>query len=226
MESENNLHPTRIIITDDGSNSLFSEKFRENYHSGFGAITESRHIFINNGLKRVSVDKISILEVGFGTGLNCLLTFLEFSNSFREVRYDTIEPYPINPYLLYKLNYPSLLMGDAKELYNSIISSTWDVEVSINSCCKLRKINQKIQDFDFSNSYQLVYFDAFSPDIQPEMWSEDNFKKISDAMLPQGILVTYSCKGTVKRALKAVGFVIKKLPGPPGKREILLAKKI
>jgi len=224
--SEKYLHPTRIILTDDGSNSLYSEKFNENYHSSFGAITESSHIFINNGLKRITADKINILEVGFGTGLNCLLTFLELSNSFQMVRYETIEPYPIKPAILYQINYPSLLSSDAKELYDLIISSIWNNEVNIKSHGKLRKFHQKIEDFDFCRTYHLVYFDAFSPDIQPEMWSEAIFRKIYDAMLPEGILVTYSCKGTVKRTLKSVGFTIQKLAGPPGKREMLLAKKI
>jgi tRNA U34 5-methylaminomethyl-2-thiouridine-forming methyltransferase MnmC len=224
--SDNFIHPTRIILTDDGSNSLFSEKFKENYHSGFGAITESRHIFINNGLKWVTADPIHILEVGFGTGLNCLLTFLELFNSFRQVRYEAIEAYPINPALLYQLNYPSMLGEDAKEIYNSIISSNWDIEVSIKSTLKIRKITKKIEDFNFSTTYQLVYFDAFSPEIQPEMWSEAIFKKIYDSMSVDGILITYSCKGIVKRALKSVGFAIEKLAGPPGKREILMAKKI
>jgi tRNA U34 5-methylaminomethyl-2-thiouridine-forming methyltransferase MnmC len=224
--SDINLHPTKIILTGDGSNSLFSEKFKENYHSGFGAITESSHIFINNGLMRVSADQIQIFEVGFGTGLNCLLTFLKISNSYQQVRYDTIERYPIAPSILSNLNYPLVLEDEAGKIYNSIISSTWDNLITINSSCKLKKINQNIQDFEFTNSYHLVYFDAFSPTIQPEMWSEDIFKKLFDAILPEGLLLTYSCKGTVKRVLKSVGFSIFKLPGPPGKREFLLAKKI
>jgi tRNA U34 5-methylaminomethyl-2-thiouridine-forming methyltransferase MnmC len=224
--SDINLHPTKIILTGDGSNSLFSEKFNENYHSCFGAITESRHIFINNGLMRVSADQIQIFEVGFGTGLNCLLTFLKIYNSYQQVRYDTIEPFPIAPSILSNLNYPLFLEDEADKIYNSIISSTWDNLITINSSCKLKKIKQNIEDFEFINSYHLVYFDAFSPTIQPEMWSEDIFKKLFDAMLPEGILLTYSCKGIVKRALKAVGFSIFKLPGPPGKREFLLAKKI
>lgn len=226
MVSNKDIHPTRIILTADGSNTLFSEKFGENYHSSYGAITESRHIFINNGLKRVSADQINILEVGFGTGLNCLLTFLESINTFQLVRYDAIEPYPIEPNLLSNLNYPFMLGEESVKIYNSIISCNWNIEVSINYYCKLRKIAEKVKDFEFYNAYHIVYFDAFSPDIQPEMWTETIFKKIYDAMLPEGILLTYSCKGLVKRALKSTGFSITKLTGPPGKREILLAKKI
>lgn len=220
-----NFHPIRVISTEDGSNSLFSEKFKENYHSTFGAITESRHIFINNGLKRVTAEKINILEVGFGTGLNCLLTFLETRNSFQMVRYDTIEPFPVDPAILSRLNYTDYLERDAKEIYNSIISCIWDDNVSLKNNFILHKSGKKIQNFDFLNSYQLVYYDAFSPDIQPEMWSDDVFKKIYDVLLPDGILVTYSCKGMVKRAMKSAGFVTEKLPGPPGKREMLIAKK-
>lgn len=226
MVSEKDLHPTRIILTDDGSHSLFSEKFKENYHSGFGAITESRHIFINNGLKRVLTDKINLLEVGFGTGLNCLLTFLDIYNSYQQVCYTAIEPYPIAPSLLSNLNYPDILGNESIEIYNSIISSTWDKETEINTSCSLTKISKNIEEIELNNSYHLVYFDAFSPDIQPEMWSEAIFKKLYDALLPDGMLLTYSCKGIVKRALKSVGFSIDKLPGPPGKREILMAKKI
>ena len=219
------LHPAKLILTGDGSNSLFSEKFKENYHSVFGAITESQHIFINNGLKRILADHIHILEVGFGTGLNCLLTILELSNSFLEVRYDAIEPFPLNPVQLSTLNYTSKLEENSIEIYNSIISCIWDEDAHISDTFILRKINKKLEDFDPKNSYHLVYFDAFSPEVQPEMWSEANFKKIYDAILPEGILMTYSCKGDVKRALKSVGFSIYKLPGPPGKREILMAKK-
>lgn len=220
------IQPTKIILTDDGSNSLFSEKFKENYHSVFGAITESRHIFINNGLKRISANKINILEVGFGTGLNCLLTFLEIYNTYHKVRYDTIDPFPLNEVILSNLNYPAKLGKESIEIYNSIISSAWEEDISINDSFILRKINKKLEEFVPKITYQLVYFDAFSPEIQPEMWSVTNFKKIYDAMMPEGLLLTYSCKGDVKRALKSAGFSISKLPGPPGKREILMAKKI
>lgn len=216
----------KIILTADGSHSLFSERFRENYHSTFGAITESRHIFINNGLKRISADQINILEVGFGTGLNCLLTFLEIYNTYQKVRYDAIDPFPINEVILSNLNYPAKLGKESKEIYNSIISSAWEEDISINDSFILRKINKKLEEFASKITYHLVYFDAFSPEVQPEMWSVTNFKKIYDAMMPEGLLLTYSCKGDVKRALKSAGFSISKLPGPPGKREILMAKKI
>lgn len=226
MVSNHNLHSARVILTDDGSHSLFSDQYNENFHSGFGAITESAHIFINNGLKRVSNNHIRILEVGFGTGLNCLLTLLEISKSNQKVSYDALEPFPVEPSVLLNLNYPLLLGAESAKAYKSIISSNWDVDVAIDDNCKLRKINQKLEDFVPDNTYHLVYFDAFSPEIQPEMWSEANFKKIYDAMFPDGLLLTYSCKGIVKRALKSVGFSITKLAGPPGKREILMAKKI
>ena len=226
MVSNHNLHSARVILTDDGSHSLFSDQYNENFHSGFGAITESAHIFINNGLKRVSNNHIRILEVGFGTGLICLLTLLEISKSNQKVSYDALEPFPVEPSVLMNLNYPLLLAAESAKAYKSIISSNWDVEVEIDDNCKLRRINQKLEDFIPDNTYHLVYFDAFSPEIQPEMWSEANFKKIYDAMLSDGLFLTYSCKGIVKRALKSVGFSITKLAGPPGKREILMAKKI
>jgi tRNA U34 5-methylaminomethyl-2-thiouridine-forming methyltransferase MnmC len=216
----------KIILTADGSHTLFSERFKEHYHSTYGAITESRHIFINNGLKRISEENIHILEVGFGTGLNCLLTFLEIHKTFQKVRYESIEPFPVKKSILAELNYPTLLGNESINPYNSIISAILDQDVSLNDRFILRKISSKLENLDFKQTYHLVYFDAFSPEVQPEMWSEANFKKLYDALLPEGILVTYSCKGVVKRALKSAGFSISKLPGPPGKREMLLAKKI
>ena len=213
-----------IRVTDDGSHSLFSSKFGEQYHSSFGAIQESEHIFISAGLEKVlgEASRLSILEIGFGTGLNLLLTAMVLRNSKVVIHYEGVEAYPLSEEEIQTLNYPFLLHMDPLKFVQ--MHKNRQGQFSENFFYKI--ITEKFQEVLFPKAkYQLVYFDAFSPDVQPDMWRVEGFRKLFQALCPGGVLVSYSCKGTVKRALTSAGFRIEKLPGPPGKREFLRAIK-
>lgn len=216
-----------IIITEDGSSSLYVPSLNEAYHSIHGAIQESEHIFIAAGLNAEifsSMKNIKIFEVGFGTGLNALLTIIYAEN--RIVNYHTIELYPLQEFEWKQLNY-SVLEKKNKQIFYDLHQSPWEIITNITDSFTLLKNNIAMQNISLSeNEYDLVYFDAFSPDSQPEMWSESVFLTIFKAMKSGGILMTYSTKGIVKRTLQNVGFKIEKLAGPPGKREILRAYKL
>lgn len=217
----------KIFTTGDGSHSIRVSGLDENYHSGFGAITESNHIFIEAGLLPTSEKKlnINILEIGFGTGLNALLTYLTGEKKLVQIDYTAIDLFPLNNSLVRKLNYPSLVNCPcADEIFYRLHDAEWNCQVTVSENFRLTKIHQDILVYQpDENNYDLIYFDAFGPDKQPELWSDNIFKKLSLSLVPGGSLVTYSTKGEVKRALKRTGFSLEKLPGPPGKREILRA---
>jgi len=218
---------SRLRITDDGSHTIYSDEAGENYHSSFGAIQESEHIFIGAGLNAVAdkiQSKVRILEIGTGTGLNILLTYLWSEKNKIPVEYHGYEPFPIKKSEILKLNYPKQLNIDS-----SVLKSINNNE---HGCLKLTeqftlwKDKTTITEAALtSNYYNVVFFDAFSPEAQPEMWTPDIFTKIYLSLKAGGVLTTYSSKGSVKRALKESGFNIEKVPGPPGKREFLRAWK-
>jgi len=221
----------KIITTADGSNSIYAADWDEHYHSVHGAVQESEHIFIKSGLgadSLKSLDKISVLEIGFGTGLNALLTCFSAKKTQIQIQYTAIEPYPLNNNELQQLNYGKILpYAQANEVFSLIHTAEWEKWVQIADCFSLCKHKISALEINFpQNSFNLVYFDAFSPDVQPELWSNVLFEKIYNSMIQNGIFVTYSVKGIVKRALKQAGFCVKKLPGPAGKREILCGKKL
>jgi tRNA U34 5-methylaminomethyl-2-thiouridine-forming methyltransferase MnmC len=227
---DNDKRPdVELKITADGSHTLFVAALHEHYHSVFGAIQESRHIFINAGLKALPVDltKVEILEIGFGTGLNALLTCLEKSGSAPRIRYTAIERYPIPIEMSSRLNYPEQLHSpESAAVFHKIHLSPWNEWSEISSHFHLLKIEKDLKDYmPEENKFDLIFFDAFGPDVQPEMWTPEVFRKIYQALKTGGILVTYSTKGEVKRNLKSAGFSIEKLPGPLGKREMLRAMK-
>lgn len=215
-----------VIQTEDTSHTLFNKDIGEHYHSTFGAIQESEHIFIQAGLQLLKNSKatINIFEVGFGTGLNALLTYNWSLKNKLPVSYESVELYPVSINQVQQLNYPELLKMD-KNLFFRMHESDGK-KVQLSKYFSLSNQISSLQEVELSSEYfDLIYFDAFSPDVQPEMWTDDIFLKIADATKRGGILTTYSCKGFVKRALKAAGFEIEKLPGPKGKREILRAIK-
>jgi tRNA U34 5-methylaminomethyl-2-thiouridine-forming methyltransferase MnmC len=222
--------PVEFVITGDGSHSLRVPGLGENYHSVYGAIAESTHIFIEAGLKFAwhYAEQVNILEVGFGTGLNALLTCIACAKAGINVHYSAIELYPLKKEIHSRLNYAEMIdFPKADLIFKKLHSSSWNQDHPITENFSLYKIHAPLQDyFPPAGSFDLVYFDAFGPDVQPEMWSEEIFKRMALALKPGGVLVTYSTKGTVKRSLKAAGFSIEKLPGPKGKREILRAMKI
>lgn len=221
---------SEIIITADGSHTIYIPELNECYHSKNGALTESMHIFIEAGCRFAAKDKTSlnILEVGFGTGLNALLTLFETMDDSLKVFYQGVEPYRVDKKMLDILNYSELTgVSNAKLFFEDIHKTKTEIPKKITDSFSLLICENKIEYIILKKSFfDLVYFDAFAPDINPEIWEQQVFEKISTSMKTGGVLVTYSCKGDVKRALKASGFGIEKLPGPPGKREFLRAIKL
>ncbi len=217
----------KLIVTEDGSTTIYLEELNEHYHSTFGAIQESQHIFIEAGFKYLAAKtpSINLLEVGFGTGLNCLMSLQTAKNE--NVKYWGIEPFPVASELITSLNYGEILKHKSLvSKFDQMHQIPWNEEFKLSTNFTLRKIQETVQDVDLPKDFfNLVYFDAFAPDVQAELWTETVFKKIFKSMKPEGILLTYSVKGVVKRALKSSGFKIEKLPGPKGKREILSAQK-
>lgn len=215
-----------IIITDDGSTTIRIPDWDENYHSTHGAIQEAKHVFIKNGLDLFqNQNSISILEIGFGTGLNAFITFLETLNK-ENVNYVGVEAYPISAEEITQMNYVSQLDAEkCQEIFDKMHACDWENQQMITENFHLTKRKQFFQDIEDKNQFDLIYFDAFGFPLQPELWSEVIFKKMYDALLPKGTLVTYACRSSIKNAMLSVGFSIEKLPGAPGKREMLRATK-
>lgn len=217
-----------IILTADGSKTIFIPELDECYHSKNGALAESMHIFINTGYRYAAENKksLNILEIGFGTGLNALLTLIETLKDKCVVDYLGIEPYCLGKQQLEELDYPELTGVPGANLYFEELHKTSSAN-AVTENFTISVSEKKLEEINLEKSFfDLVYFDAFAPDVQPELWQPEIFDKMAASMKKCGILVTYSCKGDVKRALKAAGFSIEKLPGPPGKREFLRAVKL
>lgn len=217
---------TEIILTEDGSHTLFVPELSEHYHSIHGAVQESRFIFINSGLKYTNSSPVRIFEAGFGTGLNAYLTAIESSSANRKIYYTTIEKYPLSAEITGRLNYSGLFPVAEAGLFGNIHSCPWNTPVDLTDTFTLTKIEGDLTKTAPEGRYNLIYFDAFGPDKQPEMWTGEVFEKISAITETGGVFVTYSAKGSVQRSLKQAGFVVSLLPGPPGKRQIIRAVKI
>ena len=216
---------TELIITADGSHTLYVPELNEHYHSVNGAVQESNHVFIKAGYDFCKANPLRIFEVGFGTGLNALLTATRCLTEKRDVIYTTIEKHPLDLDLIYSLNYKTLAGENGKELFESIHAAPWGEFIQINEVFSLKKIKDDLVTYSPDGLNDLIYFDAFGPDKQPSMWSRDIFKKITDITDNKGVLTTYSAKGEIKRILKENGFIVTLLPGPPGKREMIRAIK-
>lgn len=215
-----------IILTKDGSSSIFLPELNETYHSTFGAIQEAKHVFIKNGLSLINDKSVSILEIGFGTGLNAFITFLEAQKTDQLIHYVGIEAYPVELDIISSLNYVSELnANEQQDVFDKMHECTWEVENEIQPNFHLTKRQQKFETITDLNKYNLIYFDAFGFDVQPELWNEEIFQKMYDSLQPKGILVTYACRTIIKNAMKQAGFTVEKLPGAPGKREMLRAFK-
>jgi tRNA U34 5-methylaminomethyl-2-thiouridine-forming methyltransferase MnmC len=220
----NNFMQRKIMITEDGSHTLFLPELNEHFHSIHGAIQESNHVFIQNGLFKCNKKKLVVLETGFGTGLNVLLTLI--NRGERDISYFSIEKYPLtaNEYTL--LNYPVLISESSPDLFLSLHQCEWNKETEIVPGFRLTKIQADLTEFGFNlPNFDLIYFDAFAPGKQPEMWTESIFSRIAKHTLPEGIFVTYCAQGEVRRTLTRVGFKMQKVPGPPGKNEMLFGEK-
>jgi len=216
----------KIITTADGSTTIQIEDWDEQYHSVHGAIQESNHVFIKQGLlfSCAENDTLSILEIGFGTGLNALITLMHAEQLNLNIDYVGIEAYPVKSEELRQLNYVKELHVDAA-IFSSLHDSTWESRHEITPYFNLTKQQKHFKDIDQKDSFDLIYFDAFGARVQPELWTETIFKIMFDALKNRGVLVTYSAKGSVRRAMQAVGFIVERLEGPPGKREMLRAIK-
>jgi tRNA U34 5-methylaminomethyl-2-thiouridine-forming methyltransferase MnmC len=217
-----------LVMTQDGSYTLYSKDHRVTYHSKYGAIQESNHVFVDSGLLPVlkKQDKISILELGFGTGLNVLLTWKNIVDIDTVlVDYHSFDVYPLPEDLLNACVYEDHLKIPTT-ISKNILTSDWDKLIEVDSRFTLTKHNKDILEETLPDNYfDIVYFDAFSPESQPELWSISLFEKIHESMTNEAILVTYCAKGEVKRILKKIGFTLESLPGPPGKREMTRATK-
>lgn len=213
-----------LVITEDGSHSLRNEILDDNYHSMFGAIQESKHVFIKNGFEKIKKQNIKVLEIGFGTGLNSLLTKVNCELNKKNVVYHAVENIPIEEKIFSKLNYCGILKIE-KSILNEIHFARWGEEINLSEFFKLKKINIDFNKMSIDEKYDLIYFDAFSPRKQPEIWEKENFYKLYECLNKNGILSTYSAKGELKRNLKDAGFRVLAVPGPIGKREITLACK-
>jgi len=218
-----------FITTQDGSHSLVSNQFGVTYHSRYGAIQESMHVFIRHGLNALlpSHPEIAILEIGFGTGLNALLTLRETTQHPVSVRYEAVEPFPVSVEDALSLNYtrqPGL--GTFQEAFEQFHTCAWEKEVSVTPSFSFTKHPYKLEEMHFEPRFHLVYFDAFAPGAQPELWTAETLEIVYQALKTNGILVTYCAKGAVKRSLKEIGFQVETLQGPPGKREMIRCRKI
>ena len=218
-----------ILITADGSTTIHLPDWDEQYHSKNGAIQEAYHVFIEAGLEKVQESKnteISILEIGFGTGLNAFISFLEAHKKQLKINYVGVEAYPVLTDEVVKLNYVSELHSEEfKTSFEKIHTTSWEEKQQISTHFSLTKRKQFFEDISDENEYDLIYFDAFGAKNQPELWTAIIFKKMFLALKSNGVLTTYSAKGSVRRAMQEVGFIVERLPGPIGKREMLRATK-
>ena len=215
-----------IIQTQDGSTTIHLEEWNESYHSKHGAIQEAKHVFIKNGLSLFKNKTISILEIGFGTGLNAFISFLEAQQFDQNIDYVGVEAYPVAPDEILSMNYVDELNAQSQlEIFEKMHKSNWNEKIVLNDRFLLTKRQQFFQDIDDVAQFDLIYFDAFGYRVQPELWSTEIFKKMYDALKENGVLVTYAARGVVKRSMIEVGFRVEKLEGPPGKREMFRAFK-
>jgi tRNA U34 5-methylaminomethyl-2-thiouridine-forming methyltransferase MnmC len=213
-------HP-QLQLTADGSHTLFLPDLNEHYHSVNGAIQESLHVYINAGFNQCRKKTVLVLELGFGTGLNAFLTALEAEKQKVKVVYTALEKYPLTLEIIRQLNYSE----QDSDLFNQIHALDWGKSVSLTSFFTLHKIKTDFRDYDYSGNYDVVYYDAFAPDKQPDVWPQELFDAIYASLHPEGIITTYCAKGMIRRRMKQSGFTVERIQGPPGKREMLRARK-
>jgi tRNA U34 5-methylaminomethyl-2-thiouridine-forming methyltransferase MnmC len=215
-----------IIQTKDGSTSIFIPEWNESYHSKNGAIQEANHVFIKNGFSLFEGKPVSILEIGFGTGLNAFITSLEAEKNNQKINYVGVEAYPISSDEIVSMNFANQIDSSKADIFTKIHQCEWEIKTKIHDNFSLTKRKQFFQDIDDEECFDLIYFDAFGFDLQPELWSESIFVKMYKALRDNGVLVTYACRTSIKNSMKNAGFQVEKLPGAPGKREMLRARKM
>jgi len=204
-----------LKITLDGSHTLFVPAIDECYHSTHGAIQESQHIFIQCALKQCLKSYVRVLEIGFGTGLNAFLTVIEAERSGKTIHYTSLEKYPVEIVKALQLNYPEELSPESRKFFELMHTSAWNEEIQITPFFTLKKIETDFTCYKFEDKFDVVFFDAFSPEKQPEMWTQERFEMIYKHCNSGAVLTTYCAKGIVRRAMQAAGFKVERLPGPP-----------
>ena len=216
-----------IIITQDGSTSIFLPDWNESYHSKHGAIQEAYHVFINSGLALFQDKHVAILEIGFGTGLNAFITFLEAQKSNQKIDYVGVEAYPVAANEVMNMNYVQELNAENfRNYFEKMHQVSWEQKQEITANFSLTKRKQLFEEINDESVFDLIYFDAFGFRVQPELWSFEIFQKMYKALKNNGVLVTYACRSSIKNAMLDCGFTVEKLPGAPGKREMLRATKL
>lgn len=219
------MHNLETHLTSDGSSTLYSHLHKAHYHSLNGAFQESKHIFIENGFDSINLQEPIILEVGLGTGLNAALTAYYALMEKRKVVYKGVDLYPIDEETIRKLNYSTFLPDTIGVIWEQIVFANWNSTIPINEYFTLTKTCSDFTQIILNDKFDIVYFDAFAPEDQPEMWTFDIFQKLYNAMSINGIIATYCSKGIVKQALRQAGFTVTRLAGPPGKRHMIRATK-
>lgn len=217
-----------FITTGDGSKTIHLPQWNEHYHSKHGAIQEALHVFIQEGLSHFHStypnEPIHLLEIGFGTGLNALLTWKQTRKISVHIRYEGVEAFPVTLNEIQQLNYAKESEMPGSD-FTRMHKIPWEEDISLDDHFTLNKTNKRFEALNYDSLFNLIYFDAFGARVQPELWTETIFQKMYDALKAPGVLVTYAAKGSVRRAMQAVGFTVERLPGPPGKREMLRATK-
>lgn len=219
----------KIIITEDGSHSVISEKFGVSYHSRHGAVTESIIVFLYAGydfLRLEGYKTIDILEMGFGTGLNCFITAIRSEEFNQKTAYHAVEAYPLPKDIWSSLNYPEIISHENKGVFENLHLCPWNEWTSIHNNFTFVKYHTPIEDFQTAHQFDLIYHDGFAPSAQEHLWERSILQKFYQMLRPGGVLVTYCSKGSFKRNLMEIGFLVENLPGPPGKREITRARKV
>lgn len=215
-----------ILKTLDGSTTIHLPDWNESYHSKHGAIQEAYHVFIKNGLSLFQNQPVTLLEIGFGTGLNAFITYLESKKKNQNIDYVGVEGYPISAEEVLQMNYITELNAETERgVFEKMHQCPWEESYALSNSFELTKRNQKFDAIDDQDTFDLIYFDAFGYRVQPELWSTEIFAKMFAALKVNGVLVTYAARGVVKRSLLEVGFTVEKLAGPPGKREMFRATK-
>ncbi len=219
------MHSFELFLTEDGSHSIFSAKYKVPYHSRHGAIIETNHVFIEAGLKpKLNQKTVNVLDIGFGTGLNAFMSLLESNKNASSIYYEAVEAYPIKKEIVDVFNYAALLDA-AQDSFLQLHTLEWGQQYALTDKFTFKKLLNTFEDFTSQNTFDIVYFDAFAPSAQPTLWETGLLSKMYALLNPDGVLVTYCAQGQFKRNLKAVGFSIEPLPGPPGKREMTRARK-
>ena len=216
-------------ITGDNSHTLLVKELNETYHSTKGAINEALHVFMQKGLNdymvKTNCKEMNVFEVGFGTGLNAHLAHLFAKQNQLKLDYVSIEAHPLDLSIIEQLNYSELIPSE-QSAYLKLHEVEWNKAVEIDENFTLTKLHQELKDVVLENTVDVIFFDAFAPDIQPELWTKLVFESMFKALKSEGVLVTYCAKGVVKRTIKEVGFTLETLAGPPGKREMIRAMKV